>query len=166
MEKTLRHEAAFEKLSAMAKDIQFCMFCTIGYDGSVSSRPMTTNEVDEEGNIWFYTNKLSEVSIESDQKKDVCLAYACPTQNDYLSVTGIASVVLDKAKIKELWKSAYKIWFPEGIDDPELALIKVTPVKAEYWDSSANKMVVLFSMVKAAITGTRYEEGEHGKLRL
>jgi general stress protein 26 len=166
MEKTLRHEAAFEKLSEMAKDIQFCMFCTIGYDGTVSSRPMTTNEVDEEGNIWFFTNKLSEVSIESDQKNDVCLAYACPSSNDYLSVTGVAAIVLDKAKIKELWKSANKVWFPEGVDDPELALIKVTPVKAEYWDSSANKMVVLFSMVKAAITGTRYDEGEHGKLRL
>lgn len=166
MEKVLRHEAAFEKLSEMAKDIQFCMFCTIGYNGTISSRPMTTNEVDEEGDIWFFTNKLSEVSIESDQKNDVCLAYACPSKNDYLSVTGIASIVLDKEKIKELWKNAYKVWFPEGVDDPELALIKVTPVKAEYWDSSANKMVVLFSMVKAAITGTRYKEGEHGKLKL
>ncbi len=166
MEKTLRHEAAFKKLSEMATDIQFCMFCTIGYDGSISSRPMTTNEVDEEGDIWFFTNKLSEVSIESDQKNDVCLAYACPSKNDYLSVTGTASIVLDKAKIKELWKSAYKVWFPEGIDDPELALIKVTPVKAEYWDSNASKMVVLFSMVKAAITGSRYNEGEHGKLKL
>lgn len=166
MEKTLRYEAAFKKLKAMAEDIQFCMFCTIGYNGQISSRPMTTNEVDEEGNIWFFTNKLSEVSIEADQKNDVCLAYACPSSNDYLSVTGIASIVLDKAKIKELWKSAYKVWFPEGVDDPELALIKVTPVNAEYWDSTSSKMVVLFSMVKAALTGTRYDEGEHGKLKL
>jgi general stress protein 26 len=58
------------------------------------------------------------------------------------------------------------VWFPEGLDDPELALIKVSPVNAEYWDSSSNKMVVLFSMVKAALTGTRYKEGEHGKLKL
>ncbi|HET6226831.1 MAG TPA: pyridoxamine 5'-phosphate oxidase family protein [Bacteroidia bacterium] len=166
MEKTLRHEAAFEKLKAMATDIQFCMFCTIGYSGTISSRPMTTNEVDGEGNIWFFTNKLSEVSIEADQKNNVCLAYACPSKNDYLSVTGVASVVLDRAKIKELWKPAHKVWFPEGVDDPELALIKVSPVNAEYWDSSANKMVILFSMVKAALTGTTYNEGEHGKLRL
>lgn len=166
MEKILRHDAAFKKLKEMAEDIQFCMFCTIGYQGRISSRPMTTNEVDEEGNIWFFTNKLSEVSIEADQKNNVCLAYACPNDNDYLSVTGTASIVLDKAKIKELWKSAYKAWFPEGVDDPELALIKVTPVNAEYWDSTSSKMVVLFSMVKAALTGSRYSEGEHGKLKL
>ncbi len=166
MEKTLRHEAAFDKLKKMAEDIQFCMFCTIGYNGTISSRPMTTNEVDEDGNIWFFTNKLSEVSIEADQKNDVCLAYSCPSKNDYLSVTGVASIVLDKAKIKELWKSAYKVWFPEGTNDPELALIRVTPTNAEYWDSSANKMVILFSMVKAALTGTQYKEGEHGKLKL
>lgn len=166
MEKTLRHEAAFEKLKEMATDIQFCMFCTIGYTGTISSRPMTTNEVDEDGNIWFFTNKLSEVSIEADQKNNVCLAYACPSTNDYLSVTGTASIVLDKTKIRELWKPGNKVWFPLGVDDPELALIKVSPVNAEYWDSSANKMVILFSMVKAAITGTPYSEGEHGKLRL
>lgn len=166
MEKTLRDEAAFEKLKDMAEDIKFCMFCTLGYDGSISSRPMTTNEVDEEGNIWFFTNKLSEVSIEADQKNDVCLAYACPSDNDYLSVTGNASIILNKAKIKELWKDAYKAWFPEGTNDPDLALIKVVPSKAEYWDSTSNKMVILFSMVKAALTGSKYNEGEHGKLRL
>ncbi|HSH68197.1 MAG TPA: pyridoxamine 5'-phosphate oxidase family protein [Bacteroidia bacterium] len=166
MEKTLRNEAAFKKLKEMAEEIQFCMFCTIGYNGSISSRPMTTNEVDEDGTIWFFTNKLSDVSIEADQKNDVCLAYACPSSNDYLSVTGVATIVLEKSKIKELWKSAYKVWFPEGINDPELALIKVIPSKAEYWDSSANKMVVLFSMVKAALTGERYKEGKHGKLKL
>ena len=166
MEKTLRNEAAFKKLKEMAEDIRFCMFCTIGYAGTISSRPMTTSEVDEEGDIWFFTNKLSEVSIEADQKNDVCLAYACPNDNDYLSVTGVASIVLNKAKIKELWKDSYKAWFPEGINDPELALIRVTPSNAEYWDSTSNKMVILFSMVKAALTGSRYNEGEHGKLKL
>lgn len=166
MEKTLRDEAAFKKLKEMAEDIRFCMFCTIGYNGKISSRPMTTSEVDEEGNIWFFTNRLSEVSIEADQKNDVCLAYACPSKNDYLSVTGVASVIVNRSKIKELWKNSYKIWFPDGVDDPELALINVTPTNAEYWDSNANKMVILFSMVKAALTGNRYSEGEHGKLRL
>lgn len=127
---------------------------------------MTTNEVDEDGNIWFFTNRLSDVSIEADQKNNVCLAYACPAENDYLSVTGIASVVLDKTKIKELWKDAYKVWFPKGITDPELALIKVTPTNAEYWDSSASKMVILFSILKAKLSGSQYKEGEHGKLKL
>lgn len=160
------NEPAFNKLKKMAEDIKFCMFCTIGYDGKISSRPMTTTKVDAEGNIWFYTNKLSEVAIEADQKNDICLAYSSPSENDYLSVTGSASVVLDKEKIKELWKDAYKVWFPEGVNDPELSLIKVVPLKAEYWDSSSSKMIVLFSMLKAAVTGTQYQEGEHGRLKL
>ena len=79
---------------------------------------------------------------------------------------GSAKIVTDRKKIDELWNPFVKVWFPEGKDDPELVLIKIAPHSAEYWDSSSSKMVVLFNMAKALVTGEEYNEGEYGKIKL
>ena len=68
--------------------------------------------------------------------------------------------------MKELWSSILKAWFPLGLNDPDIILIKVTPNEVNYWDSSSSTMVVLFNMLKAIATGKEYEEGEHGKINL
>ena len=73
----------------------------------------------------------------------------------------------DRAKAEELWNPMVKAWFPGGLDDPHLALIKVTIQSAEYWDSDASKMRQFFEMAKAAFTGDKPKElGEHGKVEL
>ena len=66
--------------------------------------------------------------------------------------------------MKELYNPAIKAWFPQGLDDPNLALLKVTPLQAEYWDSSSSKMITLLQMAKAIATGEKYNEGQHGKI--
>jgi general stress protein 26 len=60
----------------------------------------------------------------------------------------------------------YRHSFPEGLDDPKLTLIKLQPTDAEYWDSNSSSMVVLFNMLKAALTGKQYDEGKHGTIDL
>jgi len=66
--------------------------------------------------------------------------------------------------MKELWSSILKAWFPLVLDDPDMILIKVKPSEVNYWDSSSSKMVLLFNMLKAIVTGKEYDEGEHGKI--
>ncbi|CAF1579989.1 unnamed protein product, partial [Rotaria sordida] len=68
----------------------------------------------------------------------------------FVSVSGKAEFVDDKAKLKELWSSYLKVFFPQGLDDPDLILMKVTANYGEYWDSPSSKMVQLYSMAKAA----------------
>jgi general stress protein 26 len=75
-------------------------------------------------------------------------------------------VINDRDKIKELWSPILKAWFPKGIDDPDLALVECAVLEAEYWDASSSRMVQLFSMLKAAITGKEYDEGKHATLKL
>ena len=59
------------------------------------------------------------------------------------------------------------VWFPNGIDDPHLILIKSKIETAEYWDASNNKMLQLFALAKAAVTGEQPRKiGEHEKIAL
>ncbi|WP_428659007.1 pyridoxamine 5'-phosphate oxidase family protein [Runella sp.] len=155
-----------EDFREMVKDIRVAMLCTHSADGHIHSRPMGTSDVDKDGNIWFFSKESSEKIDEIEDNPDVCVCYSQPDDNTYVCVMGAAKIVHDPKKIDELWNPMIKVWFPEGKDDPELLLIKVDPHSAEYWDSSSSKMVVLFNMAKALVTGKEYEEGEYGTIKL
>lgn len=117
-------------------------------------------------NIWFFTKDDTPKVDELQNNTQVNLSYADPDDSLYVSVSGRASVIKDKAKAAELWNPALKAWFPQGLEDPHLVLIKVEADMAEYWDSPSNRMVQLFGMVKAAITGEEYRQGENKKINL
>ncbi len=165
MEKDLGNNEAIKKLKSLVEDIRFCMYTTYE-NGKVESRPMTTLDVDSEGNAWFFTSRQTEIGSETDNGESVTLIYSHPGDNTYLSVSGTASIVHDEAKKEELWSPLSKAWFPEGKNDPNLVVLKVTTDEAAYWDSPSSKMVVFFSMVKAAVTGHQSDPGDHGKLNL
>ena len=93
----------------------------------------------------------------------VNVAYADPEDQTYVSVSGTARLVKDKAKLKELWSPIYKTWFPQGLRDPDVTLLKVDVTEAEYWDSPGN--VISSIMVAFALaTGARVDYGEHKKV--
>ena len=165
MEKDLESKDAIKKLKSLVEDFRFCMYTTCE-NGKIESRPMTTLDVDSEGNAWFFTSRQTEIGSETENGESVTLIYSHPGDNTYLSVSGTASIVHDEAKKEELWSPLSKAWFPEGKDDPNLVVLKVTTEEAAYWDSPSSKMVVFFSMVKAAVTGHQSDPGDHGKLDL
>jgi len=147
-------------------EVKTAMLTTYAAGKGFNSRPMGTADVDEDGNIWFFTNehspKASEISVEN----TVSLTYSDPKNHTYLSIIAEASLVDDKAKMKELWNPFVKAFFPDGLDDPKLTLLKIEPTDAEYWDANSSSMVVLFNMLKAAVTGKKLDEGKHGKIDL
>ncbi|TLV00994.1 pyridoxamine 5'-phosphate oxidase family protein [Dyadobacter luticola] len=165
MEKDLANTDAIKKLKSLAEDIRFCMYTT--YENSrIESRPMTTLDIDDDGNVWFFTSRHTEIGSETGQSEMVTLIYSDPKNNSYVSVSGNAAVVESERKKEELWNPMSKAWFPEGKDDPNLVVLKVTTEEAAYWDSTSSKMVVFFSMLKAVLTGTTPDGGDHGKLNL
>jgi len=165
MEKDFDSIEAIKKLKSLAEDIRFCMYTTYKNE-KIESRPMTTLDIDDEGNVWFFTSKQTEIGSETDWNEAVTLIYADPKNHSYASVSGSASVIEDEQKKEELWSPMSKAWFPEGKDDPNLVMLKVTTDEAAYWDSNSSRMIVFFSMLKAAVTGTTPNEGDHGKLNL
>lgn len=155
-----------QKLIDKIKDIDIAMMTTADEDGSLRSRPMRNMQLKEDGVIWFFTGYESGKSQELKNDSHVNLSYAKPDDQLYVSVSGRASLTRDQAKIDELWNPMLKAWFPNGKDDPNIALIKVTIEKAEYWDSPSSAMVHLYGVVKAAITGERADPGENKKINL
>lgn len=163
METPTKTQADFKD---MVKDIRIAMLCTHDSAGHIHSRPMGTTEVDDNGNIWFFSDQSSEKVKDIERNPNVCVCYSDPSDSTYICVMGEASVVNERQKIDELWTPALKVWFPAGKEDPNLILLKIDAHEAEYWDSSASKIVELFNMAKALVTGQEYDEGEYGKIKL
>lgn len=146
-------EHSIAKLKALIDDIRIALLVTTESDGSLRSRPMATQEMDSDAELWFFTNDDSAMMDSLMVHQQVCVSYALPEKNRYVSVSGTAEVVRDEEKLRQLWKPALKAWFPKGIDDPDIAMIRVDIVTAQYWDAPSSKLVQLYGMVKAMATG-------------
>ena len=164
--KNEKHEYV-EKLVELVKDVKTAMLITnVKAAGNLSGRPMGINKIDDDGTMWFFTKASSYKIDELLKDNQVSLAIQNDSEGIYLMINGSAELSFDKAKMKELWNPIMKVWFAKGLEDPDMALIKVTPTEANYWDSSANSVVVVFNMLKAVVTGKEYNEGEHGFITL
>lgn len=157
---------AIERLSKHIKGIRFAMLTSVAADGGLRSRPMATQEMEADGDLWFFTGASTSKIGEVERNPQVNLSFADPDDNRYVSLSGAVEVVRDRQKMAELWSPMLKAWFPQGLDDPDLLLLKVTPEGAEYWDSPNSKMVQLVGLAKALTTGKRYEGGENEELDL
>ena len=161
----MMENSAMLTLKDKIKDIRIAMMTTRDDTGHLRSRPMATHDIDVDGTLWFFTKEHSPKVDEIESiENDINLSYMSTNQNLFVSVSGKAVLVKDKAKINELWNPLLKAWFPQGLDDPELALLKVTIDQAEYWDAPSNRMIQVIGVIKAAITGKEYKPGEHGKM--
>jgi general stress protein 26 len=156
-----------KKLRDMIKDIDFCMLTTIDESGDPHSRPMSSNgDVDANGQLWFFTGASSHKVIEVRKAPKVNVSFADPKNQKYVSVTGTAELVRDRNKIEELWRPEFKMWFPEGKDDPEISLLRIRLEKAEYWDSPSSTIGYALSFLSSIVTGNEPEFGENKKVDL
>ena len=156
-----------KKLREMVKDIDFCMLTTVDENGDLHSRPMSSNgEIDADGDIWFFTGASSHKVTEIAKLPKVNVSFADPDNQRYISVSGPAELVRDRMKIDELWKPEFKIWFPGGKDDPNVALLRVSLERGEYWDSPSSTIGYALSFVSSLVTGKEPDLGENKKVDL
>lgn len=161
----VRNEAA-KKIKELAEGADICMFTTALSQLPLTSRPMSTRAVDDEGNIWFFSKDSSNKNTEITADKRVQLFYTSSKNSEYLSVYGEATILSDTDKAAELWSAWAKAWFPEGVDDPELTIIKVTPLDSYYWDTKNNQLVSLLKIAASALTGKEMDDGIEGKINI
>jgi general stress protein 26 len=161
----LHAEKAIDKLRGMIASIDFAMLCTQLGEKPFHSVPMSTKTVDSEGNIWFLSGKNSTHNSNIESDGDVELLYADPSSMQFLSVFGIASIHSEKSILRQLYDVSDDAWF-DGVDDPNLTAIKVIPSASHYWDTKGNKLVALFKMGVASVTGERPDASEEGDLSL
>jgi len=157
------------RLWDLIHDIRFAMFTTRHGNGHLHSRPVTTqnSKLDEDANLWFFMSRSGEPVADVIGDSTVNVVYADPNKDRYVSVSGTASLVESMAKKQQLWSKLAEAYFPAGVNDPDLALVQVKIIHASYWDVKESKLVQLFHMAKAAVTGKPPTGlGEHAEIRM
>ena len=156
-----------EKIRSLIKAIDFCMLTTVDEAGKLHSRPMSVNgHVESNGDLWFFTSDKSHKVDEVAARPEVNVAFADPGHQNYVSMAGRAEVVKDRSKIKELWQPHLRAWFPDGPDQPDVALLKVHVDHAEYWDSPSSTVAHVVGLAKSLLTGAPKDVGENKKVNL
>lgn len=165
---TSNHSAHVAELADKIRPVRFAMFTSVDQEGRLVSQPMTLQQTDDEGALWFFCSTLSGLWEHIAHQPEVNLSFAEPQDNLFVSVSGSAERVVERARIKAMWNPMVQAWFPNGPDDEHAVLVRVAPHGAEYWDSGESKMVTMFEMAKAALTGStpEVEPGAHGRIDL
>jgi len=152
------------KVAELIKGERFGFLTTITMDGRLTSRPMTLQEVEFDGDLWFFAERDSNPVQHVAASPQVNVGVS--SGGTWVSLTGDAVVVEDAARKRELWNSGVEAWFPQGPDDDSVVLLKVVADSAEYWDSPGGRLATAFSFVKAKVSGERIEGGENEKVEL
>lgn len=153
--------AELKQLGALIEDMSIAMLTSIHRDGALVSRPMSPLEMDADGVVWFF---VDATTTNEHDLAVVNLSFSDEGAGTYVSISGRGEIDLDRTRKERMWTQDAKLWFPEGPSSPDLALLKVVPNAAEYWDAPHSRMVRMFAMAAAVVTGQRVAMGDHDTL--
>jgi general stress protein 26 len=155
-----------EQLYDVIKDLDICMMTTVEADGRLLTRPMANQEAEENGDIWFFTHHDGSVVKNLAANPQVSLGYS-NASGRHAAISGTGAEVRDRALIEEKWTDDLEAWFPEGKDDPNLTLVKVTPDRGEFWDGGSSTIVSAIGYLRTKVTGANADDMiDHAKVSL
>ena len=147
-----RKDDSLEKLGKLINGLDIAMLTTRIGDGRLLSRPLRLQEFDAEGALWFITDRNSHKAEEIRLQPQVNASFASGEHNTYVSIAGRASVVFDKARLSQMWTPAMSVFYPRGVDDPDLCLLRVQAESAEYWDGPGGLVGQALYLAMTAVT--------------
>lgn len=157
-----------QKLDELVNSFDTAMLVTQSLQGGLRARPMAIAEYGGTGALYFVTHAEDEKLEEVLQSPEV--AVTLQRDDCHLSISGKARILTDKVLSEELWSSSMRLWFPDGVDDPEMTIIMVDPDWAEYWDRTGiRRMEFLWEAGKALLRGEKADDDElggHAKVKL
>ncbi len=163
----LNGQEAIAKIKELVEKAETCFFCTATTSaGSSGARPMSVQQVDDAGNLWFLSADDSHKNQELATDSAVQLFFQGSAHSDFLTLSGNASISRDREKIKELWEPIVKTWFTEGVDDPRITAIKFVPANGYYWDTKHGMAVAGVKMLIGAAIGRTLDDSIEGELRV
>lgn len=147
-----------ERLSDLINDFSTAMLVTDSGNGAMRGRPMRMANIETDGDLWFVTDGDSAKIEEIEKHPQVAVIFQGGSK--FVSLSGKATVTREQSKINELWSEAWKVWFPEGKEDPNLMLLHVEAEQGEYWDNSGLRgLTYAFKAGQAYLQGERPEVG-------
>ena len=157
---------AIKKIKNLA-DKATCFFCSNIKTGiPFSTRPMSVQKIDDDGNFWFLSSNDSHKDDQLQHDPFVHLLFQGSPYSDFLDIYGIATVIEDKELIKELWEPILKTWFTEGVDDPRISVIKVEPTEGYYWDNKHGNAIAFVKKLAGSVIGKTLDDSIEGKLKI
>jgi general stress protein 26 len=153
-----------KRIADLLADFRFCMLTTTDADGHLVSRPMAVQQVEFDGDLWFFSDRDSRKVAQIATTPGVNASFS--DNSSWVSLYGAAQVVQDPAKAEELWNESLKAWFPDGPDSPAVVLIKLQAHSAEFWDNPGGRVSTLISYAKAMVVGERAQPGDNEVVRL
>lgn len=106
-------------------------------DNKPSCRIMEIQKVEDDLKILFVSHKSSPKVAEINKNSNVCIvSFNDETMRD-VRLSGRVEVLIDMEAKKYVWKEELEPYFQDGINDPELAVLKFIPERLEYRDMEA-----------------------------
>jgi general stress protein 26 len=126
-------EKTLQEIATAIKGIDIAMLTTVTEDGTLASRPMSNNgDVDFDGDSYYFTYEDSRMVADIEEEPAVTLGF---TGDDglYVAVSGDADLIRDKKEYAEHWNPDLDKWFKDGIDTPDIVMIKVEADRLKWW---------------------------------
>jgi general stress protein 26 len=142
-----------QKIWNLIKDEHTAVLVTISPDGSLDSRPMGCIQKEFDGTLWFLTFKDSPKIFEIAENQQALVSYAHPSDHKFISISGQARLVDDPAQVHALWSEGFRVWFPDGPNSPNIALLAVDVEVAKVWTKPASVLTYAYYYARARITG-------------
>ncbi len=130
-------------------------------DMAFVSRPLTPLLMDSDGCIWFFTSQRTMHPLLGTRGQSANLAFSDEGDGKYVSIAGHADLRIDLALQDQLWTAMAKPWFPEGPSDPDLALLKFTPHRADLWDGPDSTVLRMAAMAASVVASRPIGLGDH-----
>lgn len=148
-------------------EVDVAMMTTRRRDGHLESRAMANQKRAAGADLWFVTADGTAKLRDLEHDPHVNLAYYKDSSREWVSISGIAAISRDREKIRELYASDWRAWFPDegdprhgSAEDPRIVLIGVDVHAAVFLEVNKPRPVVLYEVVKGWLTGRMPDIGE------
>jgi general stress protein 26 len=164
---TLTGNEGLEKLRELLKNFPIAFMVTLTGD-HIQARPIGVvgDHAAFDGTLWFITDKRSRKVQAIESGAATSLLFQNDKEGAYLQLLGRASVIEDREKLKELYTTLQRTWFPKGLDDPDITLVRFDASEGNYWDSHDSLMRLAVAFAKSVVTGTPGKSGNAGVAKL
>jgi len=161
------HTTDLTEIRDLIKSVKFCMLTTIDEAGTLHSRPMAANHPEEfNGELYMFTYCGSHKCGEIGKEQRVNLSFADPSSNKYASLSGVAELIRDKSLMEQKWVPSLNAWFPKGLDEPDMGLLKVRVTSGEFWSAPNSLIAHTYGLIKGKLTGVIGNAGTHKQVHI
>lgn len=146
---------SLKEISEVIKSLDIAMLTTRNVAGELESRPMSNNkDVDYNGDSYYFTmadtravqdiEREAQVNVSFDGRKGLL------GKQWYVSVSGTADIIRDRAILEKHWVPDLELWFKDGLDTLGITLIHVRAANIRHWHGMQEGEIRLSSPARAA----------------